>query len=920
MREILNPTHSFWRKQWDSVGLPLVRGLLSAPDKLRTPFSVGFRVIGILNGMYEIVSVLDRFHEELYKQVMTIDTELASIPKMLQQFCNLTAEESLSIADLLTRHHVVRDQQIIACDKLSIIDFRTHTAHKIKVVKFLQKIEQKMKIAEVRPLTSMIANLMTDQIIQTAESQLVMPLTSYAVGEGVSFASSHIQQAIIRAETKKKVTKLKAKLESLEGNDTAQAHNDRIAAQADLDKYQELLTKDQLKASIQDMETAAGALTAKKDKSKAELKRLKELRGDVTSARASVHQRMTFASECHRVAAEKVVAHSQCSMMLFGAKKETGKKRLSTKARKEVADCAAKISTDASANLLVMVKMAADNDISLKVVDANYRPTEQNIKNNTQFAVFIPGKRTADGTAGVGHWCTMNHSGQLIPVPSEGNDCGYAVMSHLISQAGKGEKSVAQLRHETAASIETSTTFYYGIEAQNWLRSHNPKAANDLLFNGGKIIFEMPESYKLDLIDFTQNEHLTNLMKKLFGEDFNDSGKKAEFRALFEKFMAQDEMQSQSSLESYLSHLNDESGAGQVASSECIEGPGRITSGPAVDEKGEVISTGPRSDNPCGKIVVQKGAKFVIQHSSAKDIDLEGNDTSVVAMHKIYNLCQRLCICSNEQERAYLQKIIPQLVELKKIADSRQEIFNDAFQKVVQSKVGEDIFKKYEADPNKFDELSQETQQKIINELTEVTPSSHEFKKPIRHYANTIAAQISMTTQTGVCSILPTGYVGHAIYITCTKMKDGHIKVCVFNGGGGCDYGHAYDVETGADGKERLSHVYSYNMMLKPDELGGYIAGVLEAQHEKDIIEKDGEIYLGPALPKIYIHGESPSRVGGYSPQAVGNCSFYNMQLALSAGQDKEMMRNLLSFEEQVTLNLRAHISGQSGTTRRLKR
>lgn len=74
----------------------------------------------------------------------------------------------------------------------------------------------------------------------------------------------------------------------------------------------------------------------------------------------------------------------------------------------------------------------------------------------------------------------------MIQIPSQGNDCGYAVFAELTG------KSVEQLRNETAQGIEAnSKNFSNAIEAQSWIRSHYPQEANSLLFNGGMLIYPM---------------------------------------------------------------------------------------------------------------------------------------------------------------------------------------------------------------------------------------------------------------------------------------------------------------------------------------------------------------------------------------------------------------------------------------------
>ena len=50
--ETIKPEHNFWRKQWDSIGGPLCKGILSDQKYLGSTFSMGFRILSTLNGMY----------------------------------------------------------------------------------------------------------------------------------------------------------------------------------------------------------------------------------------------------------------------------------------------------------------------------------------------------------------------------------------------------------------------------------------------------------------------------------------------------------------------------------------------------------------------------------------------------------------------------------------------------------------------------------------------------------------------------------------------------------------------------------------------------------------------------------------------------------------------------------------------------
>jgi hypothetical protein len=67
--ETINPERSFWRKQWDSIGNHLCKGILSDKKRLDNIFSIGIRLSGILNGMNQIVFIIDNVHDQLVKKL-----------------------------------------------------------------------------------------------------------------------------------------------------------------------------------------------------------------------------------------------------------------------------------------------------------------------------------------------------------------------------------------------------------------------------------------------------------------------------------------------------------------------------------------------------------------------------------------------------------------------------------------------------------------------------------------------------------------------------------------------------------------------------------------------------------------------------------------------------------------------------------
>lgn len=67
--ETINPEQKYWRKHWDSIGGPLCKGILSDSKYLGNKFSMSMRIIGTLNGLHQLTSIIDNIHYELVKKL-----------------------------------------------------------------------------------------------------------------------------------------------------------------------------------------------------------------------------------------------------------------------------------------------------------------------------------------------------------------------------------------------------------------------------------------------------------------------------------------------------------------------------------------------------------------------------------------------------------------------------------------------------------------------------------------------------------------------------------------------------------------------------------------------------------------------------------------------------------------------------------
>jgi hypothetical protein len=67
--ETINPEASFVQRQWNSVGVPLLKGILSDSKYCGSAFSMGLRIVGTLQGLYEIQVIIEKIYEALVQKL-----------------------------------------------------------------------------------------------------------------------------------------------------------------------------------------------------------------------------------------------------------------------------------------------------------------------------------------------------------------------------------------------------------------------------------------------------------------------------------------------------------------------------------------------------------------------------------------------------------------------------------------------------------------------------------------------------------------------------------------------------------------------------------------------------------------------------------------------------------------------------------
>jgi preprotein translocase subunit SecA len=468
--ETINPEHNYWRKQWDSVGGPLCKGILSDQKYLGGSFSMGIRILGTLNGIHQITYIIDNVYEQMVKKLSQIDRETLSMHQILSQHCKIDQKEACEIVKVFKEEKIIENEFLnpLAFEKekefklsginqlfkketqdsmISKLEYHEapkyhidktslqsrHKSGVIKLCKSLHDNISSMQTEDLSQIMKSVSDVITDQIIRVTESQLISPWSSYGVGILTSSLSNSIQDELIR--------------------------NSELGQQVLSEKEKELEN-----------------LLADPNYDENTIKMLEQ----------DIYGKQTYSGLINHEAKKYTIAYSQCENIYHAQQKIKDSANVNNNKNEQVQKHAKEVRKDKPADVADMFTMASLYGINIKIVDdADYQMTEEDKAKNTIPILFTEGGIVEDDNfgkiEGLGHYqlITQNYEEEI-----GSNNCGYDVISKILKARGI-DKSVEQIRNETANAIEAnSTNFSKAIDAQNWIFSRYPNEANSLLFRG----------------------------------------------------------------------------------------------------------------------------------------------------------------------------------------------------------------------------------------------------------------------------------------------------------------------------------------------------------------------------------------------------------------------------------------------------
>lgn len=200
INQVTNPQSNFWTANWNSIGLPLCQGVLSDPKYLGSKFSWAIRLTTILHGMKEIYTVVEQVEKAIIKELSK--DVLSSTCFLLHSECKIKIEDAqdLADADVLSRK-TVQGQAYFSYEinpSCSLFESQKELV-KSKILPFLttlNKFQSNFQLKDVDSIVQNVTSSITDHVIQIADTQMMKPISTWAVGSLVSQLSSELQRQL----------------------------------------------------------------------------------------------------------------------------------------------------------------------------------------------------------------------------------------------------------------------------------------------------------------------------------------------------------------------------------------------------------------------------------------------------------------------------------------------------------------------------------------------------------------------------------------------------------------------------------------------------------------------------------------------------------------------------------------------------
>jgi hypothetical protein len=185
--------------------VPLLKGIFAS--KYGSKASMGLRVFGTLNGLYEIGTIMGNISNELLKKLGQLDKITLTMTQVLRENLNIDREKASALVDRLRELSIVGEDNLNI--SLSDLDNNTDMSTHMKQLdqlgdkmasEFMLKfcIEyRKVELERFSSIMRCVIDRVCEQIMRLISSQLIQPWSTLAVSAATDAISKRAQHYLL---------------------------------------------------------------------------------------------------------------------------------------------------------------------------------------------------------------------------------------------------------------------------------------------------------------------------------------------------------------------------------------------------------------------------------------------------------------------------------------------------------------------------------------------------------------------------------------------------------------------------------------------------------------------------------------------------------------------------------------------------
>lgn len=186
--------------------MPLLKGIFAS--KYGSTASMGLRICGTLNGLYEIGTIMENISNELFKKLSQLDKTTLTMAQILRENLAIDPEEANALVVKLRELQIVEENNL----NISLCNFEDDTADISTNMKEIDNLGDKnasefmikfyieyrnVKLERFSSIMRCVNDRVCEQIMRLISSQLIQPWSTLAVSAATDALSKRAQHYLL---------------------------------------------------------------------------------------------------------------------------------------------------------------------------------------------------------------------------------------------------------------------------------------------------------------------------------------------------------------------------------------------------------------------------------------------------------------------------------------------------------------------------------------------------------------------------------------------------------------------------------------------------------------------------------------------------------------------------------------------------